>query len=398
MSTMFNPVGYNPNSHHTIFQHNELSILVDFDEISDQINQLQADLVEEPAKKAVLDAFIHLEKIIKNLASSHMDRLWECIPLRKDGKFEKGKTILLYDSGVKPTVVYDTYQVFSSIQIRLIPYFAHLQDYLTNTPVENSRKMVIDIFSNQNLTPPVLDQNGVPQETKRVKNKYLDSADMIPGRVYLDAKQTQWLYLGVIFEEEEPLIKNSTNCIFCPSVAYLKLTKKAQALTKKYNDIPSLVRALMEKNFNKNEYLLTGVSTSWNEKKMIAEDHILYPVPTGKIVFPYPPDSYWGQKLKCFSLEFQPQNVAKTFFHPVEVIVQRDPLKVVEKKFYNKNKSFPPEDNATNIFIRSVMEKCGFKCIGLCTYEKPNDFSYDRFESILRINGISIHSFSNLKK
>ena len=70
MSTMFNPVGYNPNSHHTIFQHNELSILVDFDEISEQINQLQADLVEEPAKKAVLDAFIHLEKIIKKYLKS----------------------------------------------------------------------------------------------------------------------------------------------------------------------------------------------------------------------------------------------------------------------------------------------------------------------------------------
>lgn len=116
------------------------------------------------------------------------------LPLTKAGKFPKGQSILLADSGI--SVRAGAHDPVRRLQLRLVPAYADVQDFIHGMKLEDVLILRLDVFDGQTLTAPVFGADGRPRKTGRSRNRYLKDADIVPGAVYADAKGTEYLYLG----------------------------------------------------------------------------------------------------------------------------------------------------------------------------------------------------------
>ena len=128
--------------------------------------------------------------------------IFEFLPLTKNGKFPGNQNILIADSKCV-TGTNEKYPVRQSIQVRLMPYWASLEDFANDKKQKDTRILELHWFDSLRKTTPIFDENNIPTKPVTVKTEYLDDSKIKPGHVYEEKTGCQYLVLdGIRFQAE----------------------------------------------------------------------------------------------------------------------------------------------------------------------------------------------------
>lgn len=162
--------------------------------------------------------------------------LFDLIPLKKDGTFQKARRIYIYDNGISYCETDSAGEYISGerIALAIVPYginpWYEFMDM--NEKVDEHRaRLAITIVSGVRKLYPLLDRSLKIQNIK-TKSTYIKQEDLKPGKIYKEKSGTEYLFLGGISIVSYPsttpnLILTSKNKHIY-GCDYLKVTKKVR--------------------------------------------------------------------------------------------------------------------------------------------------------------------------
>jgi len=210
------------------------------------------------------------ERIIKD----YTDKLdiFDYIPLTKQGKFPKNQTILLADTKIANVVNGGYYVAKYKLQLRLVEAYSSTEDFINKTCIENTLALEIDLYQKESKTLPVFNSDGIPSKTERARNTYLKDDEIKAGSSYIDAKGTEYLYLGKlrltggILKDNESADNLDTRKL-CPGHVYTKMTKQLKKLLEQSqsNSLTELVDKIAIAYTNADNMWCETSKISWRE-------------------------------------------------------------------------------------------------------------------------------------
>lgn len=162
--------------------------------------------------------------------------LFDLIPLKKDGTFQKARRIYIYDNGISYCETDSAGEYISGerIALAIVPYginpWYEFMDM--NEKVDEHRaRLAITIVSGVRKLYPLLDRSLKIQNIK-TKSTYIKQEDLKPGKIYKEKSGTEYLFLGGISIVSYPsttpnLILTSKNKHIY-GCEYLRVTKKVR--------------------------------------------------------------------------------------------------------------------------------------------------------------------------
>lgn len=162
--------------------------------------------------------------------------LFDLIPLKKDGTFQKARRIYIYDNGISYCETDSAGEYISGerIALAIVPYginpWYEFMDM--NEKVDEHRaRLAITIVSGVRKLFPLLDRSLKVQNIK-TKSTYIKQEDLKPGKIYKEKSGTEYLFLGGISIVSYPsttpnLILTSKNKHIY-GCEYLRVTKKVR--------------------------------------------------------------------------------------------------------------------------------------------------------------------------
>ena len=162
--------------------------------------------------------------------------LFDLIPLKKDGTFQKARRIYIYDNGISycETDSVGEYITGRIIALAIVPYginpWYEFMDM--NEKVDEHRaRLAITIVSGVRKLYPLLDRNLKIQDIK-TNATYIKQSDLKPGRIYKEKSGTEYLFLGgisiVLRDGPCPYLTSKRKHI--DGCDYLRVTKKVRDL------------------------------------------------------------------------------------------------------------------------------------------------------------------------
>lgn len=118
--------------------------------------------------------------------------IFDFIELTKAGSFPKNKNQLVATSKCRVGATYE-YPVSRTLQLRLVPAYNGLWNWLEDTRMEDTMILKVDTFDSVRKQEPIFDGNGVPHKVVVAKARYLKDDQIVPGRVYEEKSGTQFL-------------------------------------------------------------------------------------------------------------------------------------------------------------------------------------------------------------
>ncbi len=272
-----------------------LTIVVDPNEVNqvrmllnNQVMELY-ELEQEGKSAGKINAKVYESEMSRllNLAENIMSntRIFEYLPLTKDGNFPKNRNILIADTKCIDVTDYGGGCIGrKKLQLRLIPYYATTNDFVHNIKAENIMQLHIDMYSVSSKQQPIIDDKGLPHRVDlKPKNKYLSDASIIPGRVYTEPSGTEYLYLGRlcihivsrVLSNNNTFSRGGAKCHF-----YIRMTNKLKDKLKVIDSMNKLYYTLADMyNVDIDSDWLSKCSVRDNPRKFVAESYTLIPNP-----------------------------------------------------------------------------------------------------------------------
>ena len=162
--------------------------------------------------------------------------LFDLIPLKKDGTFQKARRIYIYDNGISYCESDSAGEYISGerITLAIVPYginpWYEFMDM--NEKVDEHRaRLAITIVSGVRKLYPLLNRSLKIQDIK-TRSTYIKQSDLKPGRIYKEKSGTEYLFLGGISIVLRDVTRTilTTKCKHIDGCDYLRVTKKVRDL------------------------------------------------------------------------------------------------------------------------------------------------------------------------
>ena len=144
-----------------------------------------------------------LEKIVKYIInSSNKDDIFNYLPYTKTNKFSKSGAINLFIPNIKSTYSGDYFSQ-TEIALQLRPLEIMPSKGFSFSGVKFNEICTLEInprasFINKKTPENIIDENCNFQIINTsLRNKYLKQQDLVPGCSYIDAKGSEYLYIGI---------------------------------------------------------------------------------------------------------------------------------------------------------------------------------------------------------
>lgn len=162
--------------------------------------------------------------------------LFDLIPLKKDGTFQKARRISIYDNGISYCESDSAGEYISGerITLAIVPYginpWYEFMD--TNEKVDEHRaRLAITIVSGVRKLYPLLDR-GLKIQNIKTKSTYIKQEDLKPGAIYKEKSGTEYLFLGgisiVSYPSTFPNLILTSKHKHIYGCEYLRVTKKVK--------------------------------------------------------------------------------------------------------------------------------------------------------------------------
>lgn len=173
-------------------------------------------------------------------------RLFEKLPLKKDGTFKQEQTIIVFDGKISDIETYDGYVSGSKMFLGITTGDDFYSEYDSKGSIAvaaRTARLAIMTMKTTRKFYPLLNEELEVQDIK-TKTKYLKQADVKPGSVYAEKSGTKYLYVGVA--------DHRRGC--CPSSndyhLYVRYTKKIEQAVKGCESLEELQDVLEEIELN----------------------------------------------------------------------------------------------------------------------------------------------------
>ena len=207
--------------------------------------------------------------ITKNIFDNYKDEFFDYYPFTTKKEFKK-TSVVIADSGIMNYCNMCEYTRKASFKLVITPEGAFRWN-------GNYDKFYVSITedASSDKTPPIFDMDNVPSKPVKVRAKHIDAKELVKGHIYIEKPDgTKLVYLGIIEDRH----------------CYIRSTKKLDELAKDCTDITDLLKKLLEKQYEKDEYAkryqtkatyvdwninrpycISGMSCRTNPRKFIAD-------------------------------------------------------------------------------------------------------------------------------
>lgn len=279
MDEYMSPVDF-AKKYHLSYIHdkeNDLYIMYSREDILEGFKLLRSNLKafdDEDMKafkgtKADLSAKIDkAETISIDLIDNHIEEIFSYVPLTKNKKFSLNKSVLLYAFDIKATFNQDYFSQ-SEVCLRLDPISYHRSTpNVLSSFYYYDNMLILEInddcsYTSKKRPENMFDDKGWHKvETKKLS--YLKQTELKVGSSYLDAKDSEYLFVGYCTIYTPKLKPDAPNLRYNSSALYIRLTDKLKkqiaSASTMYDFVKGFMKERHDKACAKSEY---GVSTSW---------------------------------------------------------------------------------------------------------------------------------------
>ena len=184
----------------------------------------------------------------------------------------------------------------------MVPCYDNKEDWMYDKQVPDTLMLSIDYFSTSSKTPPIFDKDDKLTKVVKTRQTYLKDTEIIPGHTYIDARGTEYLYLGYfnfyIHLKKYDFPSDIEHDNGCSAHVYTKVTKRVVEIAE--------ICSNMNEFINRTIYEWTDKNHNWYDKLLLCENHrkfvkenttLIYdPTITNHIVETADfIDDYWGE-------------------------------------------------------------------------------------------------------
>ena len=249
-----------------------------------------------------------LEKVIKSIIySSNPEKIFDYLPYTKQGKFSKTGNINLYIPNIKSTFSGDYFSQ-TEIALQLIPLEMPKPNGNWFESIHSGDICFLEIntrasFTNKKRPENIIDEDGnYKKVNKPSRNTYLKQNDLEGGTSYIDAKGSEYLYIGEIQENGKYFGIDCRGNTYTGTMknhlkfVYLRVTSKISKELSNYTNFEDFLYDRFNDSFLKNRlsyYKGLNITTS---KKFVKKGTIYFDnqhnkIPNG-LNFIYPKGTY----------------------------------------------------------------------------------------------------------
>ena len=257
--------------------------------------------------KEALDRINKLEKVIKSIIySSNPEEIFDYLPYTKQGKFSKTGNINLYIPNIKSTFSGEYFSQ-TEIALQLIPLeiSKNKGTFFESTRLGDICFLEINdraSFTNKKKPENIIDEDGnYKKVNKPSRNSYLKQNELEVGTSYIDAKGSEYLYIGSFKENGEYFeidcdgnpYKGITSNEF--EFVYLRVTSKISKELSNYTNFEDFLYDRFNKSFLKNPFNCYNGLNITASKKFVKKGTIYFDNEHNKIQelnFNYPSGTY----------------------------------------------------------------------------------------------------------
>ena len=249
-----------------------------------------------------------LEKVIKSIIySSNPEKIFDYLPYTKQGKFSKTGNINLYIPNIKSTFS-GVYFSQTEIALQLIPLTMPKNDGKIFESIHSEDICFLEInsrasFANKKRPENIIDENGnYKKVNKPSRNTYLKQSELEFGTSYIDAKGSEYLYIGEIQENGKYFGINCWGDTYTGTMknhlkfVYLRVTSKISKELRNYTNFEDFLYNRFNDNFLKNQLSYCKGLNITTSKKFIKKGVIYFDNNHNKIPnelkFIYPKGTY----------------------------------------------------------------------------------------------------------
>lgn len=182
------------------------------DKILKKIDEYDKDMTDEAIKEQINvkpeefhNRMHKLRDFVETLKDEDVARILECLPRYKNGNI-KHSAIPVYMTKMTQYNVYSTTSIELHAEPWVVPSNLDLNDpstciFAKNTKIDNLFNLNFSTYSRiyDKTDVPVVDGNGNFNVVELKRNSYLKADTLIPGHIYTDAKERDFLYLGAVY-------------------------------------------------------------------------------------------------------------------------------------------------------------------------------------------------------
>ena len=152
-------------------------------------------------KEKYMEALVALNEVVEGLTEDKLKEILDHLPKTKAGMVKSGKTPL-YTTGLS---FYDGYRA-TSIELTVMQKISGYKENINGwfeTPIREKGEYYIDFTSDEREYSkkdiPVINRDLTFNSLEIKRHSYIKPEDLVIGKIYKDAKDRQFLYLGKIF-------------------------------------------------------------------------------------------------------------------------------------------------------------------------------------------------------
>ena len=217
--------------------------------IDPKTNRLECMNVTLDAANKKLDI---LSDIISKIDEEQLDKMFDYLPIKKNGKIES-KKIPIHIPGIEFYDIGDGWINKYQVALILEPKYARVARTIgydiVKVPDEFELKLVTDANFDKKIIHMIDDNFNFTKLEPTVRKSTIKPEDLVPGKIYLDKKEHEFLYIGAIEHDVNfPGFISPMPTLEVSHYAFLKLNNKRKKEIAKY---PSMAEYL--KNCVKNK-------------------------------------------------------------------------------------------------------------------------------------------------
>ena len=156
--------------------------------------------------QTLYNAFNEMSSVISSLDSNSLLKIIKCLPRWKNGNV-RNAIMPLYITGVTEYNGDEGWARITSLELSLMPctkdddidFTKHCNFFTKRTKIKNSFEIRATLDRQYNKKDiAIIDKNGKFNKLEISRKKYLKQEDLVPGHIYTDAKDKEFLYIGNI--------------------------------------------------------------------------------------------------------------------------------------------------------------------------------------------------------
>lgn len=247
--------------------------------------------------------------VIKSIIyAPNPEDIFDYLPYTKQGKFSKSASINLYIPNISSTYS-GNYFSQSEISLQLIPLAMPKNSGNLFEEIHSNEICVLEIneyasFTSRKKPENIIDENGNYKKLTPVKrNTYLKQQDITIGTSYIDAKGSEYLYIGniiedIYFENERNGVPYSGQNKKQYEGLYLRITPKIKKDLNNYSYLGDFLydrfnKILLKEAFDWWKGLNMTTSKKFVKLENVYFDNSHNKIPNNKLEFAYPKGTYY---------------------------------------------------------------------------------------------------------